>query len=82
MVRTFPTLGEAHAAAGPDEMVNVAGDIAVKAGRIQIQGNAVFYLAPRDATEHELSLLAFEARNGKPHPDPRYVGWLIDEANQ
>ena len=76
-MQTFPTYEDALAAC--DEQHLVSGTYREPPEGEEF-GDPVYFLAPSEADRWSMGLLAFEARTGKPHPDPAYLSWLRDEA--
>jgi hypothetical protein len=57
---TYATPEDARADVGPEQSVCAA---------LLPNGEPVYFLAPATAERHEMSLLAFEATNGRPMSD-------------
>lgn len=77
MVQTFPTYEAARAAC--DDKQIVSGTYREPAEGEEF-GEPVYFLAPAGAGRELMGMLSFEARHGKPHPDPAYIAWLTTEA--
>jgi hypothetical protein len=76
-MRTFPTFEAALEAASDQE--SVCGTYREPDSEEGF-GTPVYFLAPASAGKELMGSLSYEARTGKPHPDPAYLSWLTNEA--